>query len=314
MTGTLQACNCSCLLTLWACRAAWSPALALLLEDVAGVLFRPSPARRPARPQPAAAAAAPSPAPHPDPDPARGQQPALAAAVRRGGDAGAACGARVQDAASPAMPASLPDAAGRSSNPGSAARPAGSADGAAATSSAPCVQPHAEGAPAAVHGPATAASAAAADATSAAREAATTRRQERSSAPAACWDECAGNERRTQGQPEPGAGSQEAHPLRQLALAHEVGPGLGEGSPAATDCGPDPNPRSGGRGAALVPLQPWQEESHSAASDAVAEELSARIALYSCFLRCAQGLRCSCSCINPHTARLVALTSLAVSG
>lgn len=81
------------------------------------------------------------------------------------------------------------------------------------------------------------------------------------------------------------AGSGEAHSPRPLALASEAGPGLGESSPAATDCRPNPDPLSGGPGAALVPLQPWQEESHAVAGDAIAEELSARIALYSCLLR-----------------------------
>lgn len=278
-------------LTLWAGRAAWSPALALLLEDVAGVLFRPSPARRPLRPQPAAAAAAPSslptepsPAPHPDPEPAHVQQQSLAAAVRSSGDAGAAYGAGAPDAASPAVPAPAPDAAGSSSSLGSAAFPGSSAD-AAATSSAPRLQPRAEGAPAAVHALATAAGATAADTDGAAREAATT-------SPAACSDACAGDGRQTQGQPGPVADSGEAQSPRPLALAGEAGPGLGRSSPAASGGCPDPSPLSGGK-AALVPLQPWQEESCAVAGDAIAEELSARIALYSCLLRYGQGFGAS---------------------
>ena len=246
-------------------RAAWSPALALLLDDVAGVLFRLSPARRrgrpagppsppgvqaapraaapaaagadahsaaaaPARPQSQAGAAAPA-----DEAAALVQAPAAARAEAPGARAG-----------SPAAPAGLLDAAADGASPATAAEGRAAAAEAcpAGALAAPPAQP--VGSRAAEGGPAAAALAAEAPAQPGPREAGAA------------------------------ASARPAHLLFSAAPCAAAGPRPGRACDAA------------GRASRVCcsALQPVTHESDAAwAGDALAEELCARIALYSRLLR-----------------------------
>jgi hypothetical protein len=268
-------------------RAAWSPALALLLDDVAGVLFRLSPARRRGRPtdppSPPGAQVAP-----------RAAVPAAAGADARPAAAAPAAPPAAATGAAPACPQSQVGAAA----PAREAAALGQAP-AAARAEAPGARAGSSAAPAALPGAAAdgAGPAAAAEGRAAAAKASPAGAIRHAKASAAAPAQPVGS-RAAEGGPaaaalaaeapaQPGPGEAGAatstRPPRLLSSAAPC---------AAAGSGPRPERACGAAGpvsrdccSALQPVSHASDGCAVWAGDAVAEELCARIALYSRLLR-----------------------------